>query len=145
VGSGPSLIVQQSVGVRTYTVTVYDQFNRGASDSVTVTVLLPTAEIGPAGPPGPKGDKGDKGDRGETGPAGPAGLQGPIGPIGPIGPAGPQGPPGQGIVRGGLLYLPQGVAPPPGFILIGTFEQHLKPAGDAKGNIKLTINVWQKH
>jgi len=146
-GSSPTLNTPQVIGMRTYTVTVLDQFNQSASDSVTVTVLLPTAEVGPAGPPGPKGDTGEKGDPGAPGEKGERGEKGDKGDRGEMGPPGPPGPRGEsGIVPGGLLFLPQGVAPPPGYILIGSFDQQLKPAAaDAKGNLKVTINVWRKN
>ena len=63
-------------------------------------------------------------------------------------PAGPTWP------TGAILELVQGATPPPGFMLIGTYQRELRPPfaikgkgddkGDDRGEIKLRIYVYQK-
>lgn len=109
-----------------------------------------TGASGPAGPQGPAGlngvdgvagAPGAPGPIGPAGPAGPQGLQGVAGALGPMGPMGPQGPAGpQGVAGntnwpiGSVLYLVDGAAPPPGFVLLGSFKQEFKtPDGRNNG------------
>jgi hypothetical protein len=118
----------------------------------------PAGPAGPAGPQGPEGPAGAVGPVGPQGPAGPAGAQGAAGPQGltgaqglpgaqgPAGPAGPQGlqgPQGEGLVSGSLLFLLEGVAPPPGYRLLGNEQMTLRSA--AGGNdVRLRIYVYQR-
>jgi len=116
--AGQSIIVTNSVGSHTYTVVAADASGRTSTDSVIITVQLPTiagpvGPIGPPGPVGPAGPQGPKGDPGATGSQGPRGDPGSTGPqgdkgekgdkgdtgaAGPIGPAGADGQPGpQGL------------------------------------------------
>ncbi|HJU44357.1 MAG TPA: choice-of-anchor L domain-containing protein [Vicinamibacterales bacterium] len=114
-------------------------------DPVIVSVALPSGggAQGPAGPPGP------------TGPIGPAGPTGPTGPQGPKGETGPQGPAGADAdaIAGSLLILPAGVAPPNGYVLIGSTQWSLRPSAampnkkdQDKGGaeVRITINVYMK-
>jgi hypothetical protein len=61
--------------------------------------------------------------------------------------------PGPGWPLGAVIELVEGAKPPPGFMLIGTYERELKPVAapvkskekEAKGRvIKLQIFVYQK-
>ncbi len=97
--------------------------------------FAPPVVEGPAGPPGPPGQPGPPGPKGDQGAPGLPGPKGDKGDPGPPGPAGPQGPPGTaGLPVGTLLYLVDGAAPPPGFVLLGTFKQEFKtPKQPGKG------------
>ena len=132
--------------------------------------------IGPEGPPGPmgpqgepgaqglKGDPGDQGlqglqgvqgergpqglqgDRGPQGEPGPQGLTGPKGDKGDKGDQGLQGAPGVVQVPGSLLLMLEGVAPPPGYALVGTFVEERIDA-DGPGGQKpkrLRVVIWRK-
>jgi hypothetical protein len=129
--------------------------------SLTGIGLTPGA-VGPQGPAGPEGPPGPEGPVGPMGPAGPpgpigvpgqkgeAGAPGPQGPQGPMGPIGPAGPMGEGLVSGSLLILVEGVVPPPGYILEGSYELRLNSLDpDDKGKPKervkrLQVNVYRK-
>ena len=65
-----------------------------------------------------------------------------MGPAGPAGAQGLQGPQGEGLVSGSLLLLPEGVAAPAGYQLIGTQQMNLRPAGGAE--VCLRVNVYQR-
>ena len=160
------------IGIHTLTYTATNG-TMAASDNVTVAVTLPVGvpgpvgatgatgemgpqgpqgEVGPQGPTGPMGPKGDKGDPGPVGPMGPVGPTGPQGVAGPIGPMGPAGSDATAVV-GSLLYLPAGVAPPPGYAFVGSFHQSLRPNvvlpnGKTETNggaeVKLFVNVYRK-
>jgi hypothetical protein len=141
-----------------------------SNDSAVVTVLNPGSVVGPQGPTGPMGPVGPTGPAGADGApgaTGPTGPQGPIGATGPAGPTGPQGPIGPAgatgatgaaganaaAVVGSLLYLPAGVAPPAGYVFVGSFQQSLRPNvalpnGKTETNggaeVKLFVNVYRK-
>jgi hypothetical protein len=149
-----------------------------ANDDVIVGVAIPiaagvpgaTGAQGPTGPtgdtgaPGSEGAPGPTGPTGSTGPAGPTGLQGPAGPTGPTGPQGiqgiqgipgPQGLPGVDATSpsNSLLFLPAGIAPPPGYVFVGSYQQSMRPNvalpnGKTETNggaeVKLSINVYRK-
>jgi hypothetical protein len=96
----------------------------------------PQGEVGPPGPPGPQGASGPEG------PQGPAGPQGPRGEIGPTGPPGSPGPPGTDLPSGAVISLREGVAPPPGYTLIGTTIVLVKkPNGPIA---PITLSLYQK-
>jgi hypothetical protein len=98
---------------------------------------------GPAGALGPQGPAGAVGPQGPAGPVGPQGLPGAQGPAGPAGPQGLQGPQGEGLVSGSLLFLMEGVAPPPGYHLLGSEQMTLRSA--AGGNdVRVRIYVYQR-
>ena len=86
--STPSITVTRSVGAYTYTVQATDGYGQSFSDSVNVTVQLPT------GLPGATGGTGATGAAGAPGATGPMGPAGPVGAIGPVGPQGSTGAPG---------------------------------------------------
>jgi hypothetical protein len=122
--------------------------------------LVPNYSNGsPAGPPsyichgmrGPQGEAGAAGATGADGAQGPQGEPGPVGPQGPEGPqglqgpAGPQGPAGM-QVAGSLLLMVEGVPPPPGYLLVGTFVEERIDA-DGRGGERprrLRVVLWQK-
>jgi hypothetical protein len=156
-----SVNVSLGVGTHTLLFSASDGVNV-ATDSVEVTVVAPAGGIvgppgppgpqgpqGPAGPEGPQGPAGAEGPQGPAGPPGPAGAQGPMGPQGSQGPAGPagpqglQGPQGEGLVSGSLMLLPEGVAPPAGYRLIGTQQMNLRPAGGG-AEVRLRVYVYQR-
>jgi hypothetical protein len=110
-----------------------------AEATLIVTVTPQCQQICPQGPPGPQGPQGPPGP---AGPQGPVGPQGPQGEIGPSGPVGPQGPPGIDLPSGAVITLRGGVAPPPGYTLIGTTVVLVKkPDGQI---VPITLNVYQK-
>lgn len=118
-------------------------------DTVTVTVVLPGAGGGTQGPPGPPGPPGPAGPPGPEGPMGPQGPEGPQGAMGPIGLTGPAG----SNVPGSLLLLPAGVAPPSGYVFVGSTQMSLRPTvampnkkDEEKGGaeVKLSVNVYRK-
>jgi pathogenesis-related protein 1 len=136
-----------------------------ASDSAVISVVLPALGTpGPQGPPGPAGPAGPEGPMGPIGPEGPAGPAGPPGTNGvdgadgapgPQGPPGPAGPAGADAtaVAGTLLFLPAGVTPPSGYVLIGSTQMSLRPNAampdkkdEVKGGaeVKITVNVFRK-
>ncbi|HEX6163507.1 MAG TPA: choice-of-anchor L domain-containing protein [Vicinamibacterales bacterium] len=177
VSNSPDVNVSLAPGIHSLTFTAASD-RASDTDDVVVTVTLPggvgatgpTGPMGPAGPTGPAGADGAPGATGPTGPQGPAGATGPQGPIGATGPAGatgPQGPLGPAgatgatgpagsnaaAVPGSLLYLPAGVAPPPGYVFVGSFQQSLRPNvalpnGRTETNggaeVKLFVNVYRK-
>ena len=112
----------------------------------------PQGERGPQGEQGPRGEMGPQGPQGEQGPQGPQGEQGPHGEQGPQGPQGLQGPQGpqgpQGaagtsdLPPGTVIMLPQGAAPPSGWILIGSFQQTLsRGSGPA---VRVLLDMYRK-
>jgi hypothetical protein len=142
--SGPTLNVSLTPGVYTATFTADDGV-QSASDSATFTVLLPSI-AGPPGPEGPQGPEGPAGLQGPQGPEGPAGVQGPQGDKGDQGETGPAG---EGLIPGSLLFLPAGVAPPTGYVFVGSYQLNLRPnvAGteDRGGpEVRVGVNVYQR-
>jgi hypothetical protein len=135
ISASNSVTISLSIGVHTLTYFAGNGLHV-STDDVVVTVVLPTAGTGPQGPPGPAGPQG---------PEGPQGPAGPLGPAGPVGPIGPQGPAGHDVaaVSGALLFLPAGVSPPGGYILIGSEQKSLRPAAGG-AEVKLTVNVYRK-
>jgi hypothetical protein len=104
-----------------------------AEATLVVTVTPQCQQICPQGPPGPQGP---------AGPQGPVGPQGPQGEIGPPGPVGPQGLPGINLPSGAVITLREGVAPPPGYTLIGTTIVLVKkPEGQF---VPITLSLYQK-
>jgi hypothetical protein len=105
--------------------------------------------MGPAGPQGPAGPEGQAGPQGPAGATGPAGAMGPAGPMGPMGPMGPRGAdgergaPGEGLVRGALLWLPEGITPPPGYRLLGSQPMILRPP-DGGAAFRVRVLVYQR-
>jgi hypothetical protein len=105
-----------------------------------------TGATGAAGAQGETGAQGPQGETGAQGPAGPQGEIGPAGPQGPQGAAGPQGPAGV-QVAGSLLLMLEGMAPPPGYVLVGTFvvEERIDPDGRrGQRPARLRVVMWQK-
>lgn len=178
VSSSSDVNQQLAPGIHTFTFTVSSAIS-SHTDTVVVTVLLPLGTVGPPGPAGPAGLMGPEGPPGTAGPAGPPGAQGATGPQGPAGPegsTGPQGiPGGQGIpgtpgtpgvpgpigpagppvavAQGSLLFLPAGVAPPSGYVFVGSFQQSLRPhvampnkkdESNGGAEVKLSVNVYRK-
>ena len=56
-------------------------------------------------------------------------------------------------MTGSLLLLPAGVAPPPGYVFVGSFQQSMRPSvalpnGRTETNggpeVKLSVNVYRK-
>jgi hypothetical protein len=84
-------------------------------------------------PPGPTGTPGPQGEPGPMGPAGP------VGPAGPQGPKGDKGDPGE-FPSGALLFLLVADPAPPGFTLIGSFDQKLNGGGSRV----ITIRIYRK-
>ena len=70
-------------------------------------------------------------------------VGGPAGPVGPMGPQGPQGLQGEGLVSGSLLFLPEGVAPPAGYRLIGTQQINVRPP-QGGAEVRLRVAVYQR-
>lgn len=163
-------VVSLSLPLGLYTLTYQAANASGAdTDDVNVAVVLPgmlgptgptgltgatgaTGTAGDIGPPGPTGATGPKGDQGDAGAAGPTGPTGPTGPQGVIGPTGAAGA-DLTAVAGSLLFLPAGVAPPPGYVFVGSYQQSLRPNvalpnGKTETNggpeVKLSINVYRK-
>ncbi len=99
---------------------------------------LTPGQVGLTGPQGPPGEKG------ATGPAGPQGPTGTTGPQGLIGPMGLMGPRGEGLVPGSLLHLIAGIAPPPGYVFVLTYELKGKDASGKGAEVKVNVNVYQK-
>jgi len=96
----------------TYAFTATDTNNQSASDTVQVSVVIPSGVPGPQGPQGPQGPvgaQGPQGPQGLQGPPGAAGAPGATGATGATGPTGPQGPAGPAGATG-----PQGPAGPTG-------------------------------
>ena len=124
-----------------------------STDHATISVVPTTGIPGAQGPMGPVGPTGPQGPQGLQGVAGPAGPAGPQGATGAAGATGAQGPPSAGDVSGSLLFLPAGVAPPAGYVFVGSFQQSLRPNvalpnGKSETNggaeVKLSINVYRK-
>ena len=136
---GTTLTLQHTalIGERTYTLTVNTP-GFIMTDTVTVSVELPSS---PAGPPGPAGPQGLVGPQGPIGPQGPAGPEGPAGPQGPEGPQGPAGPASE-VMPGTVLLVVGGSPPPAGFVYLGTFKQTL-PAGSGPAT-SVTLDVYRK-
>jgi predicted extracellular nuclease len=113
-----SLTLTRSPGQYTYVATVTDSLAQSASDTVVVSVVIPSGVPGPPGPTGPQGPQGAQGPAGATGPVGPAGPVGPQGPGGATGSPGPQGPAGPAGATGPVGPAgapgPQGVQGPQG-------------------------------
>jgi hypothetical protein len=130
--SGQSLTLTLAVGAYTFTVTGTDDSGQTSTDSVNVTVVLPTAVPGATGPTGATGATGQTGATGPQGPAGatgPTGATGPSGPIGPMGPTGPQGPAGPTGAQGPIG--PTGATGPQG---------PQGPSGPAAGTVVLDFD-----
>jgi hypothetical protein len=111
--------VSLAAGVHTLTVTASDSTTT-VSDDVVVTVNAPVVITGPPGPPGPEG------------------------PPGPPGAKGDKGDPGSGLVTGALLLLPDGFAPPDGYVLVGSYQMELRPAPPRHAEVKVRVNVYQR-
>jgi hypothetical protein len=47
------------------------------------------------------------------------------------------------MVPGSLIWLPAGVTPPPGCVLLGSHQINLRPAGGG-AEVRLRVNVYQK-
>ena len=73
----------------------------------------------------------------------PLGPQGPAGPAGSKGPVGLQGPAGPGLISGSVLLLVSGIAPPPGYALLGTTEFKLGPPNNKSGRLEVNVYVKQ--
>lgn len=123
---------------------------------------------GDTGDPGPKGDKGDagaQGDKGDSGPKGDPGANGAPGAKGDTGPKGdsgvagapgakgdmgPKGDPGANGAQGAagfsspLLFLADGQAPPPGYVLLGTFKGSVQLTGAQGQGKSVTVFVYQR-
>lgn len=111
---------------------------RGSVSALTVCPATGCVDVatGPPGPPGPEGP---------AGPQGPQGDPGPVGPQGPPGLPGPQGEPGS-VPRGTIVLALSTDPVPPGFTVIGNFEQELRPGDAAKGRtVTVTFRVLQKN
>ena len=155
VSNTPDVTVTLSPGIHALTFTASSD-TASASDTIAVTVTLPGEVV--VGPTGPMGPMGPTGPTGPAGPEGPMGATGPTGPQGPTGPAGATGATGAAgsdaaAVAGSLLYLPAGVAPPAGYVFVGSFQQSLRPNvalpnGRTETNggaeVKLFVNVYRK-
>jgi hypothetical protein len=74
-----------------YELRVSRGWGKGQSATLSLAVLDPSSQQGPAGPQGPEGPQGPMG---AEGPAGPQGVAGPAGPQGPKGDTGAPGVPG---------------------------------------------------
>jgi probable HAF family extracellular repeat protein len=141
-----------SLGAHTVVCTATDP-STGLHGSATAGVTL-VLSGGPMGPQGPAGPQGIQGIPGPQGPAGPQGVQGDPGAMGPQGPAGPKGDKGDigpagpagTAIPGSILLLPAGVAPPDGYVLLGSYrEEHVAVDGPGKGRpFNMTIVMWQK-
>ncbi len=110
---------------------VQNPFTLADTEVPKVVGVLSTGQLGtvPAEllPPGPQGPQGDTG---ATGPAGPAG------------PAGPRGPAGPGPVPGSIIMLPTSIAPPAGYVLLGTTSYMMRlPSGRMT---LLNLSIYQK-
>jgi len=147
----------------TYNLTVSDATCSSTNAaSVTVTVLSDLGGVpGPQGPQGPQGPAGSPGAAGPQGAVGLAGVPGAVGPQGPQGPIGapgpqgipglqglqgligPQGPAGAGLMSGAILALPEDVASPSGFTLIGTTIFAIKKPNGTLGS--LTVRLYRKN
>ena len=110
-GTGTTLNLTLSAGVYTFAFKVTDAGGQTATDSMTVSVALPS---GPAGPQGTAGANGAAGAQGIQGIQGLQGLQGPTGPTGAQGAAGSDGSNGTNGTNGAVGATgpqgPQGAA-----------------------------------
>lgn len=157
VSNAPEVNVTLPLGIHSLTFKA-SSATQSATDTIAVAVMLPAGTPGPPGATGPQGTPGVNGSDGATGPTG---LQGPPGPTGLTGPQGlqgligPTGPAGSDAtaVTGSLLYLPAGIAPPAGYVFVGSFQQSLRPNvalpnGQTETNggaeVKISINVYRK-
>lgn len=142
----PIATVVRTLGVHMFQLVVTDSRGGSSVDTVMVDVRDVSNLTGPAGPAGPQGESGPQGATGPPGPQGeqgPQGIAGPNGATGPAGPPGPQGPSGLDLPSGGLIVLREGIAPPPGYTLIGaTIVIVKKPNGQIS---PITMNVFQKN
>ena len=141
IAATPATSLTLGLGSYTFTLTVTDAFGRSASDSVVVTVALPTI----AGSQGAKGDTGATGAQGPKGDTGNPGSQGPPGPPGPTGPTGPQGPPA-GLFGSGLNTVAIGGAAPGDYsVVVGTGAATAKPGTAGQGNVVIGGGVVTAH
>jgi hypothetical protein len=103
---------------------------------------------GVAGADGAIGAQGRQGEPGAMGPAGANGLNGATGTNGTNGVDGAQGPQGPAgmQVPGSLLLMLEGVAPPPDYVLVGTFVEERIDGGDRGGRrpIRVRVVMWRK-
>jgi hypothetical protein len=138
---GPTLATGQTaglraaVGVHTYELKVQDARGAQQTDTVLVSVHLPSGVPGPAGPPGPEGPQGVQGIQGEPGPRGPQGD------VGAPGPPGVPGRDGAGLFTGSLLMLPSGTPAPPNYTFLGTFKLQ---ASKREGKADILIDIYRK-
>lgn len=146
----PAVNVQLGLGVHTLDFTASNATGLTTTDSVIVSVQLGaiTGPSGPQGLPGPQGPQGPPGEKGEKGDPGEKGDKGDKGDPGATGPAGPTG---EGLISGSLLFLAEGVAPPAGYALVGSYELDLvtpvptpgQNAANAQGRkTRIRLNVY---
>jgi hypothetical protein len=83
------------------------------------------------------------GATGAKGDTGAQGIQGEKGEKGDTGAVGPQGPVGEGLIPGSLLFLSPGIAPPPGYVLLGSTKVNVKTLAGPATNMDVMVYVKQ--
>jgi subtilisin-like proprotein convertase family protein len=108
--------------------------SRGSGTSRNDAIAVAIGNTGDSGPQGPQGDTGPQGPQGEPGATG------------ATGPQGPQGLPGLVQIPGSLLLMLEGVEPPPGYVLVGTFVEERIDADrrDGQKPKRMRVVMWRK-